>query len=85
MWLIDEHSSVVGAAMANSAAARALDIDEGHRGAEGHAGAGVIPAAWEWASTSETMAAIALGYKSPCVWQALGLRKQSIHMPLGAG
>ncbi|MER8874674.1 MmgE/PrpD family protein [Mesorhizobium sp. M0814] len=68
IWLTDNSSSVVGAAMANSAAASALDIDDGHRGAGGHAGAGVIPAALAvaqavGASDSETMVAIALGYE----------------------
>ncbi|AZO18031.1 MmgE/PrpD family protein [Mesorhizobium sp. M2A.F.Ca.ET.043.05.1.1] len=68
IWLTDNHSSVVGAAMANSAAASALDIDDGHRGAAGHAGSGVIPAALAVAqavdaSYSETMVAIALGYE----------------------
>ncbi|WP_348631661.1 MmgE/PrpD family protein, partial [Mesorhizobium sp. M6A.T.Cr.TU.014.01.1.1] len=68
IWLTDKQTSVVGAAMANSAAASALDIDDGHRGAGGHAGAGVIPAALAVAqavdaSYSETMVAIALGYE----------------------
>ncbi|WGR72904.1 MULTISPECIES: MmgE/PrpD family protein [unclassified Bradyrhizobium] len=68
IWLTDKRSGVVGAAMANSAAASALDIDDGHRAAGGHAGAGVIPAALAVAqaidaSVSETMAAIALGYE----------------------
>ncbi|RWI34118.1 MAG: MmgE/PrpD family protein [Mesorhizobium sp.] len=68
IWLTDDNSSVVGAAMANSAAASSLDIDDGHRGAGGHAGAGVIPAALAVAqavdaSVSETMVAIALGYE----------------------
>ena len=68
IWLTDKQTSVVGAAMANSAAASALDIDDGHRGAGGHAGAGVIPAAFAVAQTvdasySETMVAIALGYE----------------------
>ncbi|CAN7248121.1 MmgE/PrpD family protein [Mesorhizobium caraganae] len=68
IWLTDQHSSVVGAAMANSAAASALDIDDGHRSAGGHAGAGVIPAALAvaqavGASDSETVVAIALGYE----------------------
>ncbi|BAB52543.1 MmgE/PrpD family protein [Mesorhizobium japonicum] len=68
IWLTDNHSSVVGAAMANSAAASALDIDDGHRGAGGHPGSGVIPAALAVAqavdaSVSETMVAIALGYE----------------------
>ncbi|TGS09811.1 MmgE/PrpD family protein, partial [Mesorhizobium sp. M4B.F.Ca.ET.190.01.1.1] len=68
IWVTEDRSSVVGAAMANSAAASALDIDDGHRGAAGHAGAGVIPAALAVAqavdaSVSETMVAIALGYE----------------------
>ncbi|WP_363214689.1 MmgE/PrpD family protein [Mesorhizobium sp.] len=68
IWLTDQHSGVVGAAMANSAAASALDIDDGHRNAGGHAGAGVIPAALAvaqavGASASETAVAIALGYE----------------------
>ena len=45
VWLTGARLSPAGAAMANSAAASALDIDDGHRGAAGHAGAGVIPAA----------------------------------------
>ncbi|TKV70839.1 MmgE/PrpD family protein, partial [Bradyrhizobium elkanii] len=68
IWLTDKRSSIVGAAMANSAAASALDIDDGHRGSGGHPGAGVIPAALAVAqaieaSVSETMTAIALGYE----------------------
>ncbi|KAB2658820.1 MULTISPECIES: MmgE/PrpD family protein [Brucella] len=67
VWLTDLKLSVVGAAMANSAAASALDIDDGHRGAAGHAGAGVIPAALAVgqsinASDAEMLDAIALGY-----------------------
>lgn len=68
IWLANQQSSVVGAAMANSAAASALDIDDGHRGAGGHPGAGVIPAALAvaqavGASNAETLIAIALGYE----------------------
>lgn len=67
VWLTDMKLSVAGAAMANSAAASALDIDDGHRGAAGHAGAGVIPAALAvgqsiHASDTEMLDAIALGY-----------------------
>ena len=67
LWLAGATSSVAGAAQANSAAASALDIDDGHRGAAGHAGAGVIPAALAVAealgSTDEEIYdAIALGY-----------------------
>lgn len=67
VWMTDEQLSVAGAAMANAAAASALDIDDGHRGAAGHAGAGVIPAALAVgeainASTDEICEAIVLGY-----------------------
>ncbi|RWD50836.1 MmgE/PrpD family protein [Mesorhizobium sp.] len=68
IWFTGERSSVVGAAMANSAAASALDIDDGHRGAGGHPGAGIIPAALAvaqavGAADLEIMMAIALGYE----------------------
>ncbi|HTO31359.1 MAG TPA: MmgE/PrpD family protein [Pararhizobium sp.] len=67
VWLTNRRLSVAGAAMANSAAASALDIDDGHRGAAGHAGAGVIPAALAVgqaikASDADILDAIALGY-----------------------
>ncbi len=67
VWMTEITLSVAGAAMANSAAASALDIDDGHRGAAGHAGAGVIPAALAvgqalGASDADIMDAIALGY-----------------------
>lgn len=45
VWFTDLRLSPAGAAMANAAAASALDIDDGHRGAAGHPGAGVISAA----------------------------------------
>lgn len=68
IWLTGQTSSVIGAAMANSAAASALDIDDGHRGSGGHPGAGVIPAALAvgqaiGASDAEIMTAIAMGYE----------------------
>lgn len=68
IWLTDQRSSIAGAAMANSAAASALDIDDGHRGAAGHAGAGVIPAALAvgqatGASDAQMLDALALGYE----------------------
>jgi len=57
-----------GAALANSGAASALDLDDGHRAAAGHPGAGVIPAALATARETgaggpELLAAIALGYE----------------------
>lgn len=67
VWYTDLKLSLAGAAMANAAAASALDIDDGHRGAAGHAGAGVIPAALAVGQTlgssdEEILDAIALGY-----------------------
>lgn len=44
VWLRARGLSVAGAASANAAAASALDIDDGHRGAAGHPGAGIISA-----------------------------------------
>ena len=67
VWLAATKLSIAGAAMANSAAASALDIDDGHRGAAGHAGAGIIPAALAIgqaldAPDERIFEAIALGY-----------------------
>lgn len=67
VWLSDQSLSIAGAAMANAAASSALDIDDGHRGAAGHAGAGVIPAALAvgqalGSSDAQIFDAIALGY-----------------------
>ncbi len=67
IWLTGTTLSMAGAAMANAAAASALDIDDGHRGAAGHAGAGVIPAALAVgqalnAPDARIFDAIALGY-----------------------
>ena len=67
VWLTGLKLSLAGAAMANAAAASALDVDDGHRGAAGHAGAGVIPAALAVAqalgsSDVQIFDAIVLGY-----------------------
>ncbi|MEO3388410.1 MmgE/PrpD family protein [Mesorhizobium sp. CAU 1741] len=67
VWLTGHSLSIAGAAMANAAAASALDIDDGHRGAAGHAGAGVVPAALAvgqaiGAPDERILDAIALGY-----------------------
>jgi 2-methylcitrate dehydratase PrpD len=56
------------AAMVNSAAASALDLDDGHRAAGGHPGASVIPAALAIteeveAGVEELLAAIVVGYE----------------------
>lgn len=67
VWLTGMSTGIAGAAMANSAAASALDIDDGHRGAAGHPGAGVIPAVLAvgqaiGASDERIIDALALGY-----------------------
>lgn len=67
VWFGTRRLGWLGAAYANSSAATALDIDDGHRGACGHAGAAVVPAALAaaartGASGTETLAAIILGY-----------------------
>jgi 2-methylcitrate dehydratase PrpD len=67
LWLTGTSLSIAGAAMANAAAASALDIDDGHRAAAGHAGAGVIPAVFALAEALDVpderiFDALALGY-----------------------
>lgn len=57
-----------GAAMVNSAMASALDLDDGHRSAGGHPGAGIIPVALAVAqevepSGAELLNAVILGYE----------------------
>lgn len=68
IWFSGRSSSVVGAAWANSAAASALDLDDGHRLARGHPGAAVIPAAFAvaqetGATLEELISAIVIGYE----------------------
>lgn len=68
VWFTGHALSVAGAAMANAAAASALDIDDGHRGAAGHPGAGVIPAVFAVAqnlnsSDDDIFDAMAIGYE----------------------
>jgi 2-methylcitrate dehydratase PrpD len=66
-WFTDCLSTPAAAILANCAAASALDVDDGHRGASGHAGAAVVPAvltaaAQETWSGPRLLTAIALGY-----------------------
>lgn len=44
IWFTGQTASTAASAWANSAAASALDLDDGHRLARGHPGAAVIPA-----------------------------------------
>lgn len=68
IWFDGHGSTPAGAAFANASAASALDLDDGHRGAGGHPGASIIPAAIavaeaEGSSIQRLFAAIALGYE----------------------
>ncbi|WP_105432999.1 MmgE/PrpD family protein [Neorhizobium sp. T6_25] len=68
IWFSGATGSAIGAAWANSAAASALDLDDGHRLARGHPGAAVIPAAFAVAhqagsSLEEMLSAIVIGYE----------------------
>jgi 2-methylcitrate dehydratase PrpD len=68
IWFSGEASSVAGAAWANSAAASALDLDDGHRLARGHPGAAVIPTAFAVAhecrpTVEQLIRSIIVGYE----------------------
>ncbi len=68
VWFSEKALNAPGAALANSAVASALDLDDGHRGAMGHPGAAVIPAALAvaqeaHASGEELLTAIVTGYE----------------------
>ncbi|HLH87986.1 MAG TPA: MmgE/PrpD family protein [Xanthobacteraceae bacterium] len=68
VWFTGETSNAIGAAFANSAAASALDLDDGNRLARGHPGAAVIPAALAvaaetGASSADIIRAIVIGYE----------------------
>ena len=68
VWFHGLQHPAPAVAMANSAAASALDLDDGHRAAGGHPGAAIIPAAIavaeeERASGRDLLTAIVLGYE----------------------
>ncbi|TIT04429.1 MAG: MmgE/PrpD family protein [Mesorhizobium sp.] len=68
VWFSTDRLSSCAAAFCNSAAASALDVDDGHREAIGHPGAAVIPAVLAegeimGASESDLLSAIAVGYE----------------------
>jgi 2-methylcitrate dehydratase PrpD len=67
VWFTGNRLSPGGAIIANCAAASALDIDDGHRGAAGHPGAAIIPAVLTVAGRHSwdghrLLTAIVLGY-----------------------
>ena len=68
IWFGGDRRQAAAAAFANSAAASALDLDDGHRAAGGHPGAAVIPAVFamaeeEAAGWPEILAAVVAGYE----------------------
>lgn len=68
IWFADARRRPEAAAMANSAAASALDLDDGHRLAGGHPGAAIVPAvlavgAAERSSGLDLLAATVVGYE----------------------
>jgi len=68
IWFGRGRRQAAGAAFANSAAASALDLDDGHRAAGGHPGAAVIPAVFAMAEEvhagwSEVLSALVGGYE----------------------
>jgi 2-methylcitrate dehydratase PrpD len=68
LWFTDDKRRPEGAAMANSTAASALDLDDGHRKAGGHPGAAIVPAVLAVAEAAgatgrDVMAALRAGYE----------------------
>lgn len=72
IWFGSTHRRVEGAAMANSCAASALDLDDGHRRAGGHPGAAIVPTVLAVGPTAgvsfgasglDLISAIAAGYE----------------------
>jgi 2-methylcitrate dehydratase PrpD len=67
LWFTGESAHKAAALLGNCAAASALDIDDGHRGASGHPGAAIIPAVLAEAQETgadghKILAAVAIGY-----------------------
>ena len=68
IWFGSTHRRAEGAAMANSTAASALDLDDGHRLAGGHPGAAIVPTVLAVGPTAgacgrDLIAAIVAGYE----------------------
>lgn len=66
LWFDGRRVHPKAAVLANAAASSVLDLDDGHRGAVGHPGAGIIPAVLALAgsrSWSDISTAIAVGYE----------------------
>ena len=68
IWFETEKLQAAAAAVCNSGAASALDVDDGHRAAAGHPGSAVIPTALAvaeetGASAEDFLTAVVLGYE----------------------
>jgi len=71
LWFTSIKMTASAAALSNAASVSALDLDDGHRGAAGHPGASIIPAAFAvaqevGASNAELLTAITIGYDIAC-------------------
>ena len=71
VWFTAAQSHPAAALLANCAAASALDIDDGHRGASGHPGAAIVPAVLQEAMLHperdpDVLGALAIGYDIAC-------------------
>lgn len=67
IWFTGKKTSYLQAAYANAMATCILDLDDGHRAAAGHPGAGIVPAVLAAAqateaSSEDTIVAISVGY-----------------------
>jgi 2-methylcitrate dehydratase PrpD len=70
-WFSGDKLTALGAALINAASASAMDLDDGHRGAAGHPGASIIPAAFAVAQETaadaqDFLSAVVLGYDIAC-------------------
>jgi 2-methylcitrate dehydratase PrpD len=71
VWFTGARRHPAAALLANCAAASALDIDDGHRGASGHPGAAIVPAVLQEAMLHperdpDIVGAIVIGYDVAC-------------------
>lgn len=89
VWFVDESGlHRLGAMLANCAAASALDIDDGHRGASGHPGAAIVPAVLMEAAERpldgrDLLTAIVLGYD--VALRVASARRRSSNMSFASG
>ena len=70
-WFSGDKLTALGATLSNAASASAMDLDDGHRGAAGHPGASIIPAAFAVAQETgadarDFLNAVVLGYDIAC-------------------